>query len=168
MAEPTGQISCGLIVLDDWDCVTYQLAGEDVTQCYPPGTGSSIITPCVGGCCNFPTSFYQDDGAGGLHCFGQPAAGVCNIPAGTWIVSAGGDTSPFAGTMLVQFSDGQQMFEDANTYNCGDFSEEPPPVSNSMTFTFAAPVTATLYFEQDNGAGTPFPITNPFICYDCP
>lgn len=117
-------------------------------------------------CCNFPTSSYTDVGNGGLHCFDQPPAGVCNIPAGTWKVSAGGNTAPFAGTMLVQFSDGQKLFEQAGSFNCGDFGEVVPPIANSGTFTFATPVTATLFFEADNGDLTPHPITNPFVCYE--
>lgn len=119
-------------------------------------------------CCDFSAtpSTYTDNGAGGLHCFGQAPAGTCDIPAGTWLVSAGGDTSPWAGTMLLQFSDGQKMFENNNNYNCGDFSEEGPPVYNTAVFTFTMSVTATLYFEQDNGQGIPYPINDAFICYE--
>lgn len=34
---PTGQINCGHDVYSDWDCFTYTVDGQDVTQCYPPG-----------------------------------------------------------------------------------------------------------------------------------
>lgn len=123
------------------------------------------IAPTV--CCNFPDSTYTDNGNGGLHCFDDAPAGVCNIPAGTYTVTAGGDTSPWAGTLRVLFSDGQVLYEDNSTTpkSCGDFGEEGPPVFASGTFTFAGPVTATLAFEQDNGQGVPYPIVAPFVCY---
>src|SRR5689334_22394655 len=103
-------------------------------------------------CCDFSATppTYTDVGNGGLHCFDDGPAGTCEIPAGTWLVTAGGDTSPWNGTMLVSFSDGQKFFEDGNTYNCGDFSEVAPPIYNTKVLTFATAVTATIYFEQDN------------------
>lgn len=113
----------------------------------------------------FPTTTYSDFGNGGLHCYGQPAAGSIIIPPGTYTVSAGGISGPYPGTMLVQFSDGQKMFENANNYSCGQFSEEGSPIFNSKTVTFTSPVTATLYFELDTGSASPIPITNPFITY---
>lgn len=165
MANPTGQISCGMVVLDDWKCVTYKIAGRPFTECWPPGTLQPCPPPV---CCNFPPVDYSDFGAGGLHCFGQPIAGTCNIPAGTWKVSAGGTTSPWAGTMRVTFSDGSlPLFEDNNQYNCGDFSEQGSPLFNSRIYTFAIPVVATLEFEHDNGQGIPYPTINSFICYEC-
>lgn len=127
-------------------------------------TGQPIATTT---CCNFADSSYTDVGNGGLHCFDDPPAGVCNIPAGTYVVTAGGDTSPWAGTLRVLFSDGQVLYEDnsATPKSCGDFGEEGPPVFATGVFTFAGPVTATLAFEQDNGQGVPYPIVAPFICY---
>jgi hypothetical protein len=113
----------------------------------------------------FPNATYSDGGAGGLHCFGgtNGKAGSILIPPGTYTVSAGGIPSN-AGTMLVQFSDGQKMFENANNYSCGQYNAESP-IFNSKVMTFTGPVTATLYFEMDTGTGAALPINSPFITY---
>lgn len=156
---------CG--ALYDSDACVFVDPGNGEPYFYCIGA-SQVEPPVFPVCCDFSATpvTYSDFGAGGLHCYGQAPSGTCNIPAGTWTVAAGGDTSPWFGTMLVQFSDGQQMFEDANTYNCGDFSEQPPPIANAQVFTFAVPVVATLFFEHDNGQGVPYPTNNAFICYE--